>query len=68
MKQHPTIESERRLLSEADAAHYLGISYWTIRNLRFLGELPSVKIKRRILLDKLDLDAYIARAKKGERG
>ena len=64
----PEAEAAIRLLSEQDAARYLGVSYWTIRDLRFRGELPSLKIKRRILIDKTDLDSYIARIKKTEGG
>jgi excisionase family DNA binding protein len=52
-----------RLLSQQEAAAYLGISYWTLRDLTFRGEVPHVKIGRRILVDRLDLDAYLDRAK-----
>lgn len=52
-----------RLLSQADAATYLGISYWTLRDLVFRRELPYVKIGRRVLVDRLDLDAYLDRSK-----
>jgi excisionase family DNA binding protein len=52
-----------RLLSQQAAAAYLGISYWTLRDLTFRGEVPHVKIGRRILVDRLDLDAYLDRAK-----
>jgi excisionase family DNA binding protein len=52
-----------RLLSQQEAAVYLGISYWTLRDLTFRGEVPHVKIGRRILIDRLDLDAYLDRAK-----
>ena len=52
-----------RLLSQQDAAAYLGISYWTLRDLMFRGEVPHVKIGRRILVDRLDLDAYLDRVK-----
>lgn len=55
--------SEPRLLSQQDAASYLGISYWTIRDLVFRRELPFVKIGRRILVDRIDLDAYLDRSK-----
>lgn len=55
--------SEPRLLSQQDAACYLGISYWTIRDLVFRRELPFVKIGRRILVDRMDLDAYLDRSK-----
>ena len=55
--------SERRLFSQQDAASYLGISYWTIRDLVFRHELPFVKIGRRILVDRIDHDAYLDRSK-----
>lgn len=48
-----------RLLSQRESATYLGISYWTLRDLTFRGEIPHVKIRRRILVDRLDLDAYL---------
>ena len=52
-----------RLLSQHEAATYLGISYWTIRDLVFRRDLPFVKIGRRVLVDRLDLDAYLDRSK-----
>jgi excisionase family DNA binding protein len=60
--KHPNILAPR-LLSQQAAAAYLGISYWTLRDLTFRGEVPHVKIGRRILVDRLDLDAYLDRAK-----
>ena len=59
----PSSASEPRLLSQQDAASYLGISYWTVRDLVFRHELPHVKIGRRILVDRIDLDAYLERSK-----
>jgi excisionase family DNA binding protein len=55
--------SDPRLLSQHEAARYLGISYWTIRDLVFRREIPPVKIGRRILVDRMDLDAYLDRSK-----
>lgn len=52
-----------RLLSQREAAAYLGISYWTLRDLLFRGELPSVRIRRRVLIDRADLDRYIGQVK-----
>jgi excisionase family DNA binding protein len=52
-----------RLLSQHEAARYLGISYWTVRDLVFRRELPFVKIGRRVLVDRWDLDAYLDRSK-----
>ena len=59
----PSNASDPRLLSQQDAASYLGISYWTIRDLVFRRELPFVKIGRRILVDRMDLEAYLDRSK-----
>ena len=52
-----------RLLSQKEAASYLGISYWTLRDLLFRHEIPYVRVKRRLLVDRLDLDCYITRCK-----
>lgn len=54
---------EPRLVSQQEAADYLGISYWTVRDLTFRGEIPFIKIGRRVLVDRLDLDAYLDRSK-----
>ena len=54
---------EPRLLSQHEAARYLGISYWTVRDLVFRRHIPFVKIGRRVLVDRLDLDAYLDRSK-----
>lgn len=61
MKAPNTLEP--RLLSQQAAAAYLGISYWTIRDLVFRRDIPFVKIGRRILVDRVDLDAYLNRSK-----
>lgn len=62
-----------RLLDLKDAATYLGLSYWTVRDLVLAGILPSVKIPcprsgdgrtiRRILVDRYDLDTFIEQSK-----
>jgi excisionase family DNA binding protein len=52
-----------RLLSQQEAAAYLGISYWMLRDLVFRGEVPSVRIRRRVLVDRADLDRYVGQAK-----
>ena len=48
-----------RLVSLLDAATYLGISYWTVRELINREELPAVRIGRRVMLDVDDLDGFI---------
>jgi hypothetical protein len=66
-----------RLLDLKSAGAYLGVSYWTMRDLVFGGIIPSVKIPspragdgraiRRILVDRRDLDAFIEKNKELEQ-
>lgn len=53
----------RRLLSTAQAAEYLGMDETTVRNLQASGELPCVRITRRVQFDQRDLDELIERHK-----
>jgi excisionase family DNA binding protein len=62
--------SSRRLLGLRDAADYLGLSYWTVRDLVAAGTIQPVRLPlaggrdlRRILLDRRDLDALVDRSK-----
>jgi hypothetical protein len=62
-----------RLLNLRQAAVYLGLSFWTIRDYVLAGELPTVSLPplrsregerprqtlRRVLIDVEDLDAFI---------
>jgi excisionase family DNA binding protein len=34
-----------------------------LRDLVFRGELPSVRIRRRVLIDRVDVDRYVGQAK-----
>ena len=57
-----------RLISVAEAAVYFSVSHWTIRDLIASGELPAVRIGRRLLLKKEDVDQFIeARTERAER-
>jgi len=51
-----------RLLGEDDAAKYLGCSRRQIRYLVSRGLLHSVRLDRRLRLDRHEIDALIARA------
>jgi excisionase family DNA binding protein len=60
---------EPRLLGVEDAARYLGVGPTTVRDLVMSGRLPRVRLDelRRTLLDRLDLDAFIARSREHAR-
>ncbi len=65
-----TVDTEstaRRLLNVKEAAEYLGgISVWTVRSLGWSGEIPEVKIGRRVLYDRQDLNRFIELRKGGQ--
>ena len=48
-----------RLLDLHQGADYLSLSYWTLRTLINNGSLPAVRIGRRLLIDRHDLDRFI---------
>lgn len=51
------------LLSTQEAAIYLGVTRWTIRQLRVTRELPYVPIGNRALFDPADLRELVAARK-----
>jgi excisionase family DNA binding protein len=53
----------RRLVSLADASDYLSVSDWTVRQMVWRGDIPHVRLGKRILIDARDLDGWIDRAK-----
>jgi excisionase family DNA binding protein len=55
-----------RLMGLKQAAEYLSISYWTLRSLIWRGDLPSVRVCRRILIDREDLEEFISKNKTTE--
>lgn len=52
-----------RLMSLNEAAKYLGVSYWHIRDLIDKGKLSKVQLGRRVLIDIRDLDKLIEESK-----
>lgn len=66
-----------RLLSLRDAARYLGLSWWTAREMVLGGTIPAVRLPapratdgrmlRRILIDVADLDRLISKWKDAPR-
>lgn len=56
-------EPQRRYLQYAEAAQYINGTEWFVRTLYWKGEIRPSKVGKRHVFDKLDLDAYMARAK-----
>ncbi len=64
------MKGEQRLMGANEAAKYLGLSYWTLRELIWSGAIPLVQLPnknggrlRRILVAKNDLDRLIEQSK-----
>jgi len=69
-RHHPLADSQsaasahgRRLLTLKEAADYLALSIWTVRELVWKGRLPAVRLTRRLHFDRRDLDRLIDHAK-----
>ncbi len=56
---------ENRLLSVEGSARYLGVRKSTIYSWAARRKIPSVKIGRRLLFDRKDLDKMIEEQKRG---
>ncbi len=61
----PILLGEKRLISVEDAARYLGVQKSTIYSWAARKKVPSVKIGRRLLFDRKDLDDIIEERKRG---
>ena len=58
---------EKRLISVEDAARYLGVQKSTIYSWAWRRKIPSVKMGRRLLFDREDLDQMIEGGERRER-
>ncbi len=58
---------EKRLISVEDAARYLRVEKSTIFSWVWRRKIPSVKMGRRLLFDREDLDQMIEAGKRRER-
>jgi len=61
--QSPRVTNKKRLFSLKESGAYLGVSYWTARELIHNGTLPFIKIGAKILVDVNDLDTFIDKEK-----
>ena len=53
----------KRLYSLPEAAHYLGRTLWSMRELVWKGRIPIVRERKRIFVDIQDLESYVMRHK-----
>jgi hypothetical protein len=53
----------KRLYSLPEAAHYLGRTLWSMRELIWKGSIPIVREGKRIFIDVKDLESYILKNK-----
>jgi hypothetical protein len=66
LSEHDSVPRMGRLLDLAEAAAYLGVSPWTVRDLEAAGTINRVRVPlpagrelRKLLFDKFDLDQLI---------
>ena len=55
------------LLGLKEAAHVLGVSFWSVRRLISLGRLIPVRVGRRVLLEQSTIEAFIAANRRAHR-
>jgi excisionase family DNA binding protein len=55
-----------RLLTLPEAAHYLGCTFWSVRELIWKGQLPYTRFGKRFQVDRQDLDELVDREKRCE--
>ena len=58
----------QRLLTLPEAAHYLGCTLWSVRELIWKGDLPYTRFGKRFQVDRRDLDELVDREKRCQRG
>ncbi len=63
----PVFWDEKRLVSVEEAAKYLGVQKSTIYSWAWRRKIPSVKMGRRLLFDREDLDQMIEAGKREAR-
>ncbi len=64
-RQSESPQLEPRLLRIPEAAHYLSATPWFIRSKLWAGEIPFLRLGKRFLIDRADLDSFIDRQKTG---
>jgi excisionase family DNA binding protein len=52
------------LLSLRQAAHLLGVSFWSVRRLIKTGKLAPVQVGRRVLLEQSAIEQFISASRR----
>jgi excisionase family DNA binding protein len=60
------VSISQRLLTLPEAAHYLGCTLWSVRELIWKGQLPYTRFGKRFQVDRRDLDELVDREKRCE--
>ena len=58
-----TAAEPRRYLRILEAAEYMNTTPWQVRTLIWSGAIPVIRIGKRNVLDRCDLDLYMQRLK-----
>jgi hypothetical protein len=58
-----TYPLSKRLYTLPEAAHYLGRTLWSMRELIWKGSIPIVREGKRIFIDINDLNVYVTKHK-----
>ncbi len=61
--QYPSEPIPKRLFSLKEASVYMSMTLWGVRQLVWKGQIPCIKAGHKILVDRLDLDAFIEKHK-----
>ena len=56
-----TVALQPRLLTIKQAAQYLSCAVWQVRTLLWSKEIPHLKLGKKFLIDRDDLDSFIDR-------
>lgn len=59
--------SSARLLTIREAASYLSSTVWFVRSLIWNKEIPHLRLGKRLVIDRADLDSFVAAQKQPAR-
>lgn len=63
MTTQRTLDISPRLLGVKDSAAYLGATVWFVRSIIWNRQIPFLRLGKRLVIDRVDLDAFIVTQK-----